>query len=372
MRAIIVDDEPLILDVFENMLLEMDAITVVGKYTDPFEAIDQAVLKEADIAFLDIEMPDLNGMDVASILKRLDPDINIVFVTAHSDYAVRAFELDAIDYLTRPVQKHRLEETLKRINARSSVQEQVTTGKMVCCFSSLSFLTENSKEPLNPRWRTKRTQEIFAYLLFNTNEKVRKDLLVDMFWPESNWNQGIAQLYSTIYQIRKTLKDVNFEIEIESKENYYLLKLNNIKVDFHEWEKAIDTLGPINQDTIYEHIATIKLYTGNFLETHNYSWAANEQKRLRSTWIYHVRKVTDYLYEQEEFIQAINLCHYAQRIHKTGESIYFQLMKLYAETNNYSAVELQYNTLVKMLKENFDTAPKEEIQKWYADFKAHI
>src|SRR5690625_5219510 len=368
MRAIIVDDEPLILNIFENMLLEFDDVEVVGKYTDPFKAIDEAILEEVDIAFLDIEMPNLNGMDVAAILKRFIPDVNIVFVTAHSDYAVRSFELDAIDYLTRPVHMHRLEETFNKINARSVVHESVSSD-MIHCFGSLSFQRANSQKKINPSWRTKRAQEIFAYLLFNHDQVVRKDVLVELFWPNTNWEQGISQLYNMIYQIRKTIEEIDFNIDIESKENYYMLRLNDVKVDIHEWEKAIDSLDEINERTIYRHLASIKLYTGDFLQIHNYTWALKEQKRLRTTWIYHVRKVLNYLIDTKEFVQAINLGHYIQKICPTNEKFYFKLMKLYAATNNESTVKSQYETLKKSLQTELDSYPSEEVRIWYENWQ---
>ena len=125
LRCLIVDDEPLARERMALLLRESGA-EVVGAASNGTEALEQAAKLNPDVLFLDIEMPGLDGFDVVDLL---DPETRpaIVFVTAFDAYAVRAFEVHAVDYLTKPVRPARLKATLDRLasstqRARASTQ----------------------------------------------------------------------------------------------------------------------------------------------------------------------------------------------------------------------------------------------------------
>lgn len=100
-RAALVDDEPLGRQRLRNLLAKRDDFTVIGEASNGVEAVSLIEQKRPDLVFLDIEMPGLNGFDVLErVGKRQMPPT--IFVTAHSDWAVRAFEVQALDYLLKP------------------------------------------------------------------------------------------------------------------------------------------------------------------------------------------------------------------------------------------------------------------------------
>src|SRR5699024_9419597 len=133
-------------------------------------------------------------------------------------------------------------------------------------------------------------QELFAFLVFNHEQMIRKDALVDMLWPYLQWDKGISLLYSTIYYVRKTLQSINYNIDIKNYENYYLLTLNDVKVDVKLWENQLMSLGPLTKGKLSDYLKVIKLYRGDYLQQHNYYWAEIEQKRLRTIWLYCVKE----------------------------------------------------------------------------------
>src|SRR5690625_3109696 len=119
MKVILVDDEQLALDLLERKIEEIGNVTVVGKYANPIEGKEKIVQQVVDVVFLDINLPEINGMELAEQILEKKPEVTIVFVTAYDKYAVQAFELNAIDFLVKPVKIERLEKTIERIKANA-------------------------------------------------------------------------------------------------------------------------------------------------------------------------------------------------------------------------------------------------------------
>ena len=99
LRAIAIDDEPLALEVIKSHASKVSFLDLQESYTDAFKAIDYLQRNEIDLVFLDIKMPDISGMEFATLLRNKPM---IVFTTAYSEHAVKSFELDAVDYLLKP------------------------------------------------------------------------------------------------------------------------------------------------------------------------------------------------------------------------------------------------------------------------------
>jgi two-component system LytT family response regulator len=120
LRAVIVDDEALARVALRKELQADPAIDVVGECADGFAAVRAASELKPDLMLLDIQMPRLDGFEV---LELIDPAIAVVFVTAHDEHAVRAFEVNAIDYLLKPVDPERLRGALERARQRLERRE---------------------------------------------------------------------------------------------------------------------------------------------------------------------------------------------------------------------------------------------------------
>jgi two-component system LytT family response regulator len=113
-RVIIVDDEPLAREGLKLALQSCDDVQIIAECSNGFEAIEALRKLKTDVLFLDIQMPQLSGFDVLELLGEEAP--LTVFVTAYDEYAVKAFEAQALDYLLKPVQAERLKTTLRRID----------------------------------------------------------------------------------------------------------------------------------------------------------------------------------------------------------------------------------------------------------------
>lgn len=130
MRVLLVDDEALALDRLAALIRDIDGAEVVGHATSGDEALDRIVALKPDLIILDIQMPGRNGLRTAADI-HLDPRPEIVFVTAHEHYAPDAFDVDAADYLLKPVRFDRLRQAVDRARRRQALREQAGRAGML-------------------------------------------------------------------------------------------------------------------------------------------------------------------------------------------------------------------------------------------------
>jgi two-component system LytT family response regulator len=117
LRAVIVDDEDLARQVLREYLAPHADIEIAAECANGFEAVKAVAALKPDLVFLDIQMPKLDGFEV---LELIDPAPAVIFVTAHDNHAIRAFEVHAVDYLLKPVGADRFEAALARVKERLS------------------------------------------------------------------------------------------------------------------------------------------------------------------------------------------------------------------------------------------------------------
>jgi len=118
-KAIIIDDEELARQLIKNYLKDVDYIEIIQECDNGFEAVKAIAELNPDIIFLDIQMPKLNGFE---LLELIENPPEVIFITAHNEYAIKAFEMNAVDYLLKPYSRERL------IAAVNKAVERLKTG----------------------------------------------------------------------------------------------------------------------------------------------------------------------------------------------------------------------------------------------------
>lgn len=115
LRCLIVDDEAYARGELICLLKDFEEIEIIGEASHGYEAIEKNRELKPDLIFLDIRMPQIGGIEVADIIINEEKVPLIVFVTAYEEYAIKAFEVNAVDYLLKPISKSRLNQTIKRV-----------------------------------------------------------------------------------------------------------------------------------------------------------------------------------------------------------------------------------------------------------------
>ncbi|MDQ0242683.1 two-component system response regulator LytT [Bacillus fengqiuensis] len=124
LKAFIVDDEPLARDELKYLLLRTKQVEILGEADCIEDALESVRSLSPDLLFLDIELADASGLQLAEQLQTLEQAPAIIFATAYDEYALKAFELNAVDYLLKPFDETRLQQTLEKITKMQTIGEK--------------------------------------------------------------------------------------------------------------------------------------------------------------------------------------------------------------------------------------------------------
>ncbi len=238
MKAILIDDEELALMQLERLLQDDGRYEVSGKYTTARAGLEHLSREHTDVVFLDIGMPGISGLEAAEKIREADLHVHIVYITAYSNYALEAFELQALDYLLKPVNPARFVKTLDRIQqyipaGRPQAHKQEADTFHIQCFQRLELVGIAKL-----RWRTNKIQELFAFLLHHRNKWVPKDQILEELWGAYGQDRSITHLHTSVYQIRKLLKDEGIKAAVEYAQDSYRLISSELTTDVEAFEAA--------------------------------------------------------------------------------------------------------------------------------------
>jgi two-component system, LytTR family, response regulator len=264
-RVAAVDDELHALKRFERMVLKNDEIELCGLFNSAEQLL--AYLKEQplDAVFLDIEMPGINGLELTQQILDLNENIDIVFVTAFNQYAVEAFELQAIDYIMKPLKKERLEKTINRLlkTTRSVVK---TDTLYIQCFGDFEVFLNGEAMV----WKNSRAKEILAFLIHKSGISVNWEKIVDAVWPEFDSEKSQANFHTNTYLLRKRLAKEGLSGIIEASRGNYKVVKEGISCDLYQLEAMIKSKR-INRK---EDILLVEGFMQKgYMEGNGYSWA---------------------------------------------------------------------------------------------------
>lgn len=215
-KAIIADNEPLALQQLEKFLSEEDDIELAASCRNGQTALDAIDQHHPELVFLDIEMPEMNGIEVMETLGN-DNLPFVVFVTAFDEYAVKAFEVNALDYLLKPFNKKRFSETLVRAK---------------------KYIRQFSKSDMNHNETAKSSKQgNLSRLLVKTSKKMFFVNVEDIDWIESSGNYAKIVTSEDNHLIRSTLKYLEERLDPQKFVRVHkstIVNLNRVK-ELKQW-----------------------------------------------------------------------------------------------------------------------------------------
>jgi DNA-binding LytR/AlgR family response regulator len=141
-NCIIVDDEPIAREILESHLQKVAVVNVVATCKNAIEAFNQINSNQIDLIFLDINMPEISGLSFA---KSINKNINVIFTTAYREYAVDGFNLQAVDYLLKPISFERLLQAVNKYLGENSVEINETSSEIIIEKNDFIFVRSDIK-----------------------------------------------------------------------------------------------------------------------------------------------------------------------------------------------------------------------------------
>lgn len=376
-RALLIDDERLALRQMEKLLANTEGFWVAAACDNPAQAVEAAKKHQPDAVFLDIHMPDMNGLEAAERIHQVSPGSDIVFVTAYDAYALEAFEHNALDYILKPIQRERFMKTVRKLKERLILKAAATRQAgpyRIRTFKSIGYDRGDGHQQ-SFRWRTAKAQELFAYLLHNRNQVVGKEALLEVLWPESDPKKGMTQLYTTVYQVRQCLKQAPLpEVQIlnVSGKDAYILEIGPSALDVEEWEHGIRRLSPVSLENVSEYQRLFELYNGDYLGDCHYGWAENERERLRTIWLHHTAQLAYFYADRGKVVEAVTAYKKLVELQPYYEAGYWGLMKVYYQMGDRTALEACYRELYERVVVELGARLPADIVHWYQNSSPRI
>ncbi len=246
MKILLVDDENLQLLRLESTLKKIMPDEEYFSYTNPKKAYEETVNEKIDIAFLDIEMPLISGINLAKKLKKINPLVNIIFVTAFDNYALDAYKLHASGYVLKPVSVEKIKKELDGL--RYTLEIKPTKLLQVKCFGNFEVFKDGT--PI--KFKYQKSKELFAYLVDREGASSNINELNAVLWEEDHK----SYLRNLIADVQETLKASGVEEVFIKRHNECFIDPTKIDCDAYEYKNN-------NPDAI-------RAYRGEYMI--QYSW----------------------------------------------------------------------------------------------------
>jgi len=361
-KVIVVDDENASIQISRRMLSEIADIDVVACFQSALEAKDYLTKNVVDIAILDIEMPEISGFELAHFISfesEINMNCSIVFATAYNKYAVEAFEINALDYLIKPVNRCRFLLTIERIAKNQKIL--VLPAKIkIRCFDSFKVLIEDKEVS----FRTTKAQELIAFLIQKQGKKVTRSEIIDSLWPEFDGDKAVINLNTTLCYAKKALLQYNVSLPVTYDRGSYRIDLSNIDCDYITFLKCNIDEESITSDNIAYYEKLLALYTGNYLASNDYIWAERHRLNLKDKYLHLLVAIARY-YEKNNKgnSRIISLMETGFTAAPLDREITYTLIGVLLMEGNYSLAVSYYQTHRQALREALNREPDESLKR---------
>lgn len=254
MKIICVDDEQLVLGLTISLCRELEQITEVKGFTKAGDALSYLKEHTADIALLDINMPDMDGITLAAKIKERRPDTAILFLTGYAQYAVDAFRLHASGYLLKPVNKERLvEEVEYALSYRR--QQKPSVHIAVQTFGEFDIWVDGALVT----FQRSRAKELLAYLVDRQGSSITRTNAFAVLWEDALYDRPMQkQLDVVVRSLRATLKEYGIDEIFEMQSGAMRICPEKLDCDLYRF---------LDGD-----IDAVNAYRGEYMTS--YSWAS--------------------------------------------------------------------------------------------------
>lgn len=252
MKIIAVDDEKIALQGLLSAIQQAAPNAEIHGFRSTREAIDHMEHDPCDVAFLDIEMKGMNGVEVAEKLKAINPDVNIIFATGFGSYRDAAFDLHASGYLIKPITEANVKRELDNLRRPVSTPKRL----QIHTFGNLEALYDNT--PL--RFKYQKTKEMLAYLVDRNGAMCSMGEIMAVLFDDDDHNAYYQRIRS---DLRSVFASIGCESLILQKKGLLGLSTGDVDCDYYDYLNG--------------KVALEKLYHGEYMAQYSFAEVTNAE-----------------------------------------------------------------------------------------------
>lgn len=260
----------------------------------------------------------------------------------------------------------------KIIDTEQYLNETLSTLR-VYFFDKFTVYGVNQKKPL--KWRTRKTEEFFAFLLHKENKKASKSEICDALWPNTPPIKATTYFHTTLYNMKKDLNSAGIEIKIDTINGYYFYELPTYYSDILEFKNILnstflpfDSVDHLSANS-YERL--VSLYKGDYLNHNDYQWAFSETTLYRNQFETATFALAHYYFLLFDYASAKKILMKLLDIDNLNEKFHELLLKIYLYKKDYSSFMEHYTNLKNLLLLELGTKPNSSIENLYKIMLSH-
>lgn len=265
MKALCVDDEAILLGVLKKAVGESPDIDEVVGFSSGKKALAWAQENAFDIAFLDIQIGQMTGIDLARELKEMYPALPVIFCTGYGQYALDAFKVHAVGYLTKPIRAKDVQEQIDNIKEMTGYNKENEKRFRIQCFGNFECYVDDV--PLE--FKRKKSKEILAYLVDRRGAMVTTGQITAALWEdEMDEKKASNYLYQLLHHLKQVLASVGMEDVLLTLPNGYAINKELVNCDYYRY---------LENDP-----QVAKSFKGEYM--YQYGWAEETAASLMDEW----------------------------------------------------------------------------------------
>ena len=263
MRAIIVDDEILMIRKFKRYSEHIDDLELIGEFDNGEQAIEFVKNNPVEVAFLDVEMPVMNGIELARELKKLRKDIIIVFVTAFDEYIAESNKIGGDYYLIKPYSEVILEIMMDKIRILCRRQ-----NKTVFIQTFGRFTVKKDDIPIR---LTGKAKEILALIVTKKGKEISNEEIYSTIWENRPYsNSNMVVYFNALRRLKERLKEAGIEDLLISTARGQMVNIEVFDCDYYAWkEKSIEKENQFEGEFLPEYSWGEGILANIMLENYN-------------------------------------------------------------------------------------------------------
>lgn len=367
LKAIIVDNEKPAIDILKILLERTGMVSVSESFATAADALSRFQSLSPDVAFLDIELPEIKGLELAEKLLAINEDVEIIFVTAYDQYALEAFGVNALDYLLKPLSFEAVARTVSRLARRKrlpSAQGHDLLYGRIYCLGKLSVYGPAGEHPA--KWRTSKAEELFAFMLHNLEREIPKWKICEALWPECDIEKVDVYLHTTLYKMKKVLTAAKIEYDIKFINGCYRMSLPQTFIDVIEFDSIASSNINIEEAAIDKCERALSLYKGDYLEDNDYLWSLSKKEEYSKAYFRLATSVAKYYMRRNDYSAAEKILQNILERFPLSEAAHELFLKLYFAKKDRAAFVTHYNTVKELFKTELGIEPSSSLQALYS------